>query len=94
MELTDFTWNDIVEWEKKQIAEQKQRSRARPVRSLNPDLHRMSLQVKEVLPHVPLNSIYNDLCKLSILEYLIFSKQMKLVLLCRIYKLYTVQLLG
>lgn len=52
-----------MEWEKKQIIERKQKALARPARPINIDLHRMSMQVKEVLPHVPMNAIYNDLCK-------------------------------
>jgi len=32
-------------------------------RRLNPELSRMATQVKEVLPHVPVTAIYNDLGK-------------------------------
>nr|CAH7732972.1 unnamed protein product [Callosobruchus chinensis] len=33
----------------------------RPVRTMNPRLQRMTMQIQEVLPHVPYNVIYNDL---------------------------------
>ncbi|CAH1998016.1 unnamed protein product [Acanthoscelides obtectus] len=34
----------------------------RPARTMNPRLQRMTMQIREVLPHVPFNAIYNDLC--------------------------------
>ncbi|CAH1115374.1 unnamed protein product [Psylliodes chrysocephalus] len=62
IQTTDFTSNDIAEWEKRTLTEPPPRSQNRPpTRSLNPELQRMSNQVKEVLPHVPLNVIYSDL---------------------------------
>lgn len=54
----------MKEWEKRYKAEQ---VRVRPVQTtavtVNPELHRMTMQVREVLPVVPYNVIYRDLCK-------------------------------
>ncbi|CAG9861905.1 unnamed protein product [Phyllotreta striolata] len=62
VQTTDFTSSDIAEWEKRTLAEPPVRSQHRvTTRSINPELQRMSKQVKEVLPHVPLNVIYSDL---------------------------------
>ncbi|KAG5887830.1 hypothetical protein JTB14_022688 [Gonioctena quinquepunctata] len=63
IELTDFTSSDLAEWEKRTLAEEQQRAQIRNVnRAINPEIQRMAYQVKEVLPHVPFNIIYNDLC--------------------------------
>nr|CAI5849178.1 unnamed protein product [Callosobruchus analis] len=70
-ELVSYTASDVTEWEKRTLVEmqsslQHRRTASttarRPVRTLNPRLQRMTMQIREVLPHVPYNVIYNDLC--------------------------------
>ncbi|XP_056633168.1 lipid droplet-regulating VLDL assembly factor AUP1-like [Diorhabda sublineata] len=60
VQTTNYTSNDVTEWEKRaNFAPPRPQTRTR---SLNtPELTRMGKQVKEVLPHVPLNAIYTDL---------------------------------
>uniref|UniRef100_V5GFZ1 Lipid droplet-regulating VLDL assembly factor AUP1 n=1 Tax=Anoplophora glabripennis TaxID=217634 RepID=V5GFZ1_ANOGL len=63
IETVDYTSSELIEWEKRKIAENQQRlemqNSSRSV--LNSELQRMSLQVREVLPHVPFTAVYNDL---------------------------------
>ncbi|XP_023013564.2 lipid droplet-regulating VLDL assembly factor AUP1 [Leptinotarsa decemlineata] len=62
IEMTDYTSNDLIEWEKRKLAEDQQRAQRNANRPVIPEIQRMSYQVKEVLPHVPYHVIYNDLC--------------------------------
>lgn len=66
IEATDITSSDLSEWSKRKILEERRRNQERldtrsASRRLNPELSRMATQVKEVLPHVPVTAIYNDL---------------------------------
>lgn len=61
VQMTDYTSHDVTEWEKRAVFVPPPRPQMR-TRSVNsPELTRMGKQVKEVLPHVPLNAIYSDL---------------------------------
>jgi ancient ubiquitous protein 1 len=63
VETPEFSAADLLEWEKRQLTEQQ---RAPPVprpAAVDGEIRRMATQVKEVLPHVPLNAIYKDLNK-------------------------------
>lgn len=59
VEATNFSSADVMEYEKRRLAE----VRASHSQTINRnfELQRMAQQVKEVLPHVPFNAIYNDL---------------------------------
>ncbi|KAL3276256.1 hypothetical protein HHI36_020971 [Cryptolaemus montrouzieri] len=63
VEAVDLTARDLIEWEKRQLAEQKRIRSEQTITNPSgvPALRRMALQVKEVLPHVPLDVIYKDL---------------------------------
>ncbi|XP_050303142.1 lipid droplet-regulating VLDL assembly factor AUP1-like [Anthonomus grandis grandis] len=67
IEATNFSSSDLSEWRKRQIVEERRRQLDRANmqylnnRMANPELARMAAQVKEVLPHVPVTAIYNDL---------------------------------
>ncbi|XP_060535791.1 lipid droplet-regulating VLDL assembly factor AUP1-like [Cylas formicarius] len=65
IDTSNFTAADLTEWEKRYLAERQRQTQNRANDSYgrrpNPELLRMANQVKEVLPHVPLNVIYNDL---------------------------------
>ncbi|KAK9877829.1 hypothetical protein WA026_020062 [Henosepilachna vigintioctopunctata] len=63
IEAVNITKEDLVEWEKLQLAEQKRiRSQQTITSSAGiPVLKRMTLRVKEVFPHVPYEVIYKDL---------------------------------
>lgn len=67
VEATPFSSSDVAEWSKRRLAEEKRRNQERAniqmgaARLANPELARMATQVKEVLPHVPVVAIYNDL---------------------------------
>ncbi|CAH0546455.1 unnamed protein product [Brassicogethes aeneus] len=59
----NFSASDLIEFEKKTLIEEQRAMEAQSrAPSQRPELQRMSMQVKEVLPHVPLKAIYNDLC--------------------------------
>lgn len=54
----------MKEWQKRYRLEQQQLRSVQAVNSnnsVNPEIHRMTIQVREVLPHVPYNVIYKDL---------------------------------
>lgn len=60
--------SDLLEWSKRYLAEERRRAQERTNQlsnsfssASNPELVRMAAQVKEVLPHVPVGTIYNDL---------------------------------
>lgn len=64
--MTNYSSSDLLEWEKRILAEQ----RNERVRQTNvggegrlPEIHCMALQIQEVLPDVPYYPIYRDLCK-------------------------------
>ncbi|CAG9818840.1 unnamed protein product [Phaedon cochleariae] len=64
IEPTNYTSTDLAEWEKRKLAEDQVRAQGRnTTRAFNPEIQRMTVQVKEVLPHVPFNVIYIDLCE-------------------------------
>ncbi|RZC32484.1 ancient ubiquitous protein 1-like, partial [Asbolus verrucosus] len=63
IETPDFSAADLLEWEKRQLAEQQRAPSAPRPASIDNEVRRMALQVKEVLPHVPLNAIFRDLNK-------------------------------
>lgn len=64
MELCDFTNSDLLEWEKRFFAEQNARGQTRHGGlQVHPQIHHMTMQVREVLPDVPYDPIYRDLCK-------------------------------
>lgn len=62
MGTPELTAADLLEWEKRQLVEQ-QRAPPVPRPTVDGEVRRMATQVKEVLPHVPLNAIYKDLSK-------------------------------
>ncbi|EFA08762.1 lipid droplet-regulating VLDL assembly factor AUP1 [Tribolium castaneum] len=62
VETPELTAADLLEWEKRQLVEQ-QRAPPVPRPSVDSEVRRMATQVKDVLPHVPLNAIYKDLNK-------------------------------
>lgn len=54
----------MLEFEKRYAADQlRQVQQQRPAFQAHPEINRMALQVREVLPHVPYNVVYKDLCK-------------------------------
>nr|XP_022905391.1 ancient ubiquitous protein 1-like [Onthophagus taurus] len=66
IELTNFVANELKEFKKRhhielQRANLVQRPFSTP--TVNPELHQMTLQVREVLPLVPYNVVYKDLAK-------------------------------
>ncbi|XP_044270985.1 lipid droplet-regulating VLDL assembly factor AUP1-like [Tribolium madens] len=63
VETPEFTAADLLEWEKRQLVEQQRGAPPVPRPSVDSEVRRMATQVKEVLPHVPLNAIYKDLNK-------------------------------
>lgn len=68
--MSSFTNSDLLEWEKRFNAEQ-QSARAiqrPPVNQNNTQVHRMAMQVREVLPDVPYDAVYKDLCKCKIIK--------------------------
>lgn len=64
MELSDYTNTDLLEWEKRFILSQNSAAQARPTGTqVQPQIHHMVMQVKEVLPDVPYAVVYKDLRK-------------------------------
>lgn len=68
VEISSFSNSDLLEWEKRYNAEQQtvrvvQRPSTSSASQSNPEIHRMALQVREVLPDVPYDVAYRDLCK-------------------------------
>lgn len=66
--MSSFSNSDLLEWEKRYNAEQQAvavRVPQRPtsVSQNNPQVHRMAMQVREVLPDVPYDVVYKDLCE-------------------------------
>lgn len=74
IEATAFSSSDVTEWSKRRLDEERRRNQEQTngrlslSRFANPQVLRMVSQVKEVLPHVPIQAIYNDLG-----AYLLFS---------------------
>lgn len=60
IETVNLTDHDLIEWEKRQCREQR---RVQMQQEISPAFRRMALQVKEVLPHVPIDAITKDLCR-------------------------------
>lgn len=67
MELLEYSAADLLEWEKRRAEEQQRQQVYEQINSLasniNPEIMRMARQVKEVLPMVPDDVVYKDLCK-------------------------------
>ncbi|ENN75747.1 lipid droplet-regulating VLDL assembly factor AUP1 [Dendroctonus ponderosae] len=67
IEATQFSSSEVAEWSKRRLDEERRRNqeqtngRSSLTRFANPQVLRMVSQVKEVLPHVPIQAIYNDL---------------------------------
>jgi ancient ubiquitous protein 1 len=63
VETPEFSAADLLEWEKRQLTEQQTAPPVPRPAAVDGEIRRMATQVKEVLPHVPLNAIYKDLNK-------------------------------
>lgn len=68
METPELSASDLLEFEKRHLVE-RQRPPPMPRPTIDIEMRRMATQVKEVLPHVPLNAIYKDLSKLECCEF-------------------------
>ncbi|KAK9709596.1 hypothetical protein QE152_g26546 [Popillia japonica] len=65
IELSDYSAADLKEYVKRYIIEQQRNvsTQNTTTGTINPEVHRMSMQVREVLPLVPYDAIYKDLLK-------------------------------
>ncbi|KRT82808.1 hypothetical protein AMK59_3061 [Oryctes borbonicus] len=65
VKLSNYSAADLKEYVKRYRAEQQRNisTQNQTIGTINPEIHRMSIQVREVLPLVPYDAIYKDLIK-------------------------------